>query len=155
MEISHQNAFSWGNLLCHCRFHQLYKALISVNHISRGCDRVTSTTTLHCPGNVTSSDNISKRFQVLIRLEGIPAAPIISFSDLFIDVLQPYCFILIIKKNQGTSFCQEPAWFQLKLSKNKLMTCQSVDIDFRTSSGAAFYEGQLDEHNTTAKRTNI
>jgi hypothetical protein len=125
---------------------------ISANHTVRGRDRITSIAMLHCPGNTIPPDNISERFQVLISLESIPAAPIISSGNHFIDELHSHCFILIIKKNQGTPFCQEPAQFELKSSKkDKPVTCESVGNDLRASSNAAFYDGLLDERGTTAK----
>jgi hypothetical protein len=125
---------------------------ISANHTVRGRDRITSIAMIHCPGNTIPPDNISERFQVLISLESIPAAPIISSGNHFIDELHSHCFILIIKKNQGTPFCQEPAQFELKSSKkDKPVTCESVGNDLRASSNAAFYDGLLDERGTTAK----
>lgn len=53
---------------------------------------------------------------MLISLKGIPGAPIISSSKLPIDIFNSYRLILIIEKNQGTHFGQEPARFHQTIS---------------------------------------
>jgi hypothetical protein len=76
----------------------------------------TSTTMIRCPGNTKPSNDISKRFQVLISLEGISGATIISSSKLSTDAFSSCGFILTNEKNQGTSFSQEPARFHQTIS---------------------------------------
>jgi hypothetical protein len=81
----------------------------SVSHTLGGISDFTSEAMLLCPGNAIPSNNVAKQLQVLVSLKGIPGAPVVSSSNLFIDLLQSYRFILIVEKNQCPSFCQETA----------------------------------------------
>jgi hypothetical protein len=78
-------------------------------HTLGGISDFTSAAMLHCPGNTIPSNDVAKQLQVLVSLKGIPGAPIIASSNLFIDFLQSYRFILIVEKNQSSSFGQEAA----------------------------------------------
>jgi len=93
------------------------EALISVHHTGRNSS-VTSTAILHCPGDTVSSNNITKRFQVLISLEGIPGTPIFSSSNLFINGFYSYRFILRPVRLGICGWAGAPANEQLQLPPN-------------------------------------
>jgi hypothetical protein len=85
------------------------RATFSVSHTLGRIGDFTSAAMLYCPGNTIPSNDVAKHLQVLVSLKGIPGAPVISSSDLFIDFLQSYRFILVVEKNQCPSLCQEAA----------------------------------------------